>query len=381
MTNQEPMSTVSIASRSYRSALRAHLKAGPQASLSAVREIGIRSLAAGLPTLDLARLHEQILVADVLPGVPGNRQAALIRQAAVFFTTAITPVQPAQQTANERRRRIGAVIETLSQRTVELAAANMKLSQEIAQRQTAEAALRAEERRYRHLLDQSDCQQIQTRRLARDLLSAQEDERKKISHDLHDVIAQTLTGINIRLATLKREADCDCKNIERHIDRTQKDVERAVNTVHNFARELRPALLDDLGLIPALQALLSGLAVHAGLHAELDADPLIEKLDMAKRTVLFRVAQEATINITRHAKARQAGIRIVRRRGGYRMTIRDDGRAFDVHRVLDARGGKRLGVIGMRERLAMIGGTFAIVSIPGQGTSITAEVPTSGRSQ
>jgi signal transduction histidine kinase len=144
---------------------------------------------------------------------------------------------------------------------------------------------------------------------------------------------------------------------------------------------LRPALLDDLGLIPALQALLSGLAVHAGLHAELDADPLIEKLDMARRTVLFRVAQEATMNITRHAKASLAAICIVRRRGGYRMTIRDDGRAFDVHRVLDARGGKRLGVIGMRERLAMIGGTFAIVSIPGQGTSITAEVPTSGRSQ
>jgi signal transduction histidine kinase len=375
------MATVSITSMHYRSALRAHLKAGPQASLSAVREIGIRSLAAGLPTLELAKLHEQILVADVLPGVPGNRQEALIRQAAVFFTTAITPVQPAQQTVSERRRRIGAVIETLSQRTVELAAVNQELSTEIAQRQTAEAALHAEEQRYRQLLDQSDRQQIQTRRLARDLLSAQEDERKRISRDLHDIIAQTLTGINFRLAALKREVDCDSKNIERHIERTQRVVERAVDTVHSFARKLRPALLDDLGLIPALQALLKGLAADAGLHTVLDADPRIEKLDMAKRTVLFRVAQEATINITRHAKARQAAIRIVRRREGYRMTICDDGRAFEVNRALDARDSRRLGVIGMRERLAMIGGTFAIVSAPGQGTTVTAEVPTSRKSR
>jgi signal transduction histidine kinase len=375
------MSTVSITSRSYRSALRAHLKAGPQASLGAVREIGIRSLAAGLPTLGLARLHERILVADILPGTPANRQAALIRQAAAFFTTAITPIQPAEQNSIGRRRRIRAVIETLSQRTVELATANLELSLEISQRQTAEAALRAEEQRYRQLLDQSDRQQIQTRRLARELLSAQEDERKKISRDLHDVIAQTLTGINIRLATLKREADCDCKNIERHIDSTQKEVERAVNTVHSFARELRPALLDDLGLIPALQALLKGLAADADLHTELEADPRIEKLDMAKRTVLFRVAQEALINITRHAKARRAAVRIVRRRGCYCMTICDNGRAFAVHRVLDARGGRRLGVIGMRERLAMIGGTFAIVSVPGQGTTVTAEVPTSRKSR
>ena len=372
------MTTVSITSKRYRSALRAHLKAGPQASLAAVRGLGIRSLAAGMPILGLARLHEQILVADMLPGIPAARRAALIRQAAIFFSTAITPVRKGRHAASTQTVRIGTVIETLSQRTVELAASNLELSQEVAQRKTAEAALRVGELRYHQLLELSDRQQVQARRLARELLSAQEDERKKISRDLHDVIAQTLTGINIRLTTLKRDAEVDTKDLERNIGRTQKLVERAVNIVHRFARELRPALLDDLGLIPALQALLKGLAARTGLRTALEADPGVERLDMAKRTVLFRVAQEAMTNVVRHAKAGHAGIRISKQRGGYRMTIRDDGRAFEVERVLHARGGRRLGLLGMRERLAMVGGTFDISSVAGQGTTVIATVPTTG---
>lgn len=372
------MTNVAITSRRYRSALRAHLAAGPQASLAAARGLGIRALAAGTPILALASQHEQILVADVLPGAAAARRPALIRQAAVFFAAAITPVRQGLHAASERTVRIGAMIEALSQRTVELAASNVELSQEVAQRKTAEAALRAGELRYHRLLELSDRQQVQARRLARELLSAQEDERKKISRDLHDVIAQTLTGINIRLTTLKRDAEIDTKDLERNIGRTQKLVERAVNIVHRFARELRPALLDDLGLIPALQALLKGLGARAGLRTALEADPRVERLDMAKRTVLFRVAQEAMTNVARHARASQASIRISRRRNSYRMLVSDDGRAFDVARALQARGGRRLGLLGMRERLAMVGGTFAIVSAAGQGTTITAEVPSTG---
>ena len=372
------MTTVSMASRRYRSALRAHLLAGPLASLATVRGLGIRSLAAGLPTLGLARLHEQILVSDVLPTIPAAKRPAVIRQAATFFSTAITPIRKARQPLGERTGRLGAVVKTLSQRTVELAASNLELSQEVAQRTTAEAALRSSEHHCRELLEQSDRQQVQARRLARELLSAQEDERKKISRDLHDVIAQTLTGINIRLTTLKRDAEVDTKDLERNIGRTQKLVERAVNIVHRFARELRPALLDDLGLIPALQALLKEVGSRAGLRTGLDAVPAVERLDMAKRTVLFRVAQEAMTNVARHAKASRADIRISRGRGGFRMTISDDGCAFAVERVLHARGGRRLGLLGMRERLAMVGGTFDVTSVAGTGTTVIAEVPSTG---
>lgn len=361
--------------RRYRSALQAYLKAGPQASLAAVRGLGLALLAAGVPTPLLARLHEQVLVNDILPGIPADRRAALIRQAAVFFTAAITPVRPAQSTGSGRTARIGAVIETLSQRTVELATTNWELSQEVTRRQTAETALRTEQDRYRQLLVLSERQQIQARRLARDLLSEQEDERRMISRDLHDVIAQTLTSINIRLTTLASDSGIHPKNLERNIRRTRTEVERAVNIVHCFARELRPAVLDDLGLVPALQVLLKDLGVRAGLRLAIEADPRVESLDMAMRTVLFRVAQEAMTNVVRHAKAKQADLRITRRRGAFRMTISDDGRAFAVQRMLDARGSKRLGLLGMRERLAMVGGTFDIVSIAGKGTTVTAEVP------
>lgn len=375
------MTAMPATSRRYRSALRAHLKAGPKASVTAVRGLGIRLLAAGMRILDLARLHEEILLVEILPGTVADRRAALIRQASVFFTTAITPVRPVQPTASGRTARIGAVIEALSQRTVELAAANLELKQEVVQRQAAEAALRAEQLRCRQLLALSDRQQVQARRLARDLLSDQEDERKMISRDLHDVVAQTLTSINIRLTMLKRDAEIDPKHLERNIRRTQQEVARTVEIVHCFARELRPAVLDDLGLIPALQDLLKDFGVRAGLRIELKADPRVELLNMAKRTVLFRVAQEAMTNIARHANAVQVSIRITRQRGGYCMAISDDGRAFEVQRVLDARGSRRLGLLGMRERLAIVGGTFDIVSIPGQGTTVTAEIPATGRSK
>ena len=99
------------------------------------------------------------------------------------------------------------------------------------------------------LLEQSRLQQCQMRLLSHRLLSAQEDERKRISRELHDVIAQTLTGINVQLTTLKMEATASCKGISRKILRVQRLVEKSVDIVHQFARELRPPVLDDLGLL------------------------------------------------------------------------------------------------------------------------------------
>ena len=142
----------------------------------------------------------------------------------------------------------------LSQRTVELAASNLELQLEIAQRKAAEAALKKSEHHYSQLLEQSDRLQEQLRQLSRQILSAQEEERKEISRELHDVIAQTLTGINVRLAALNKEAAINTKGLDRNIARTQRLVEKSVDIVHQFARELRPAVLDDLGLIPALHS-------------------------------------------------------------------------------------------------------------------------------
>ena len=210
--------------------------------------------------------------------------------------------------------------------------------------------------------------------MSRQILSAQEDERKRISRELHDVIAQTLTGINIRLAALKKEASTNTKGLDRNIARTQRLVEKSVDIVHQFARELRPAVLDDLGLIPALHSFMKSFTARTGIHAHLTAFAGVEQLDTARRTVLFRVAQEALTNVARHARASRAEVTIEKRPDGICMTIKDNGKSFQVERVLQQRGGKRLGLLGMRERLEMVGGQFDIASAPGQGTTITAQI-------
>jgi signal transduction histidine kinase len=211
--------------------------------------------------------------------------------------------------------------------------------------------------------------------LSRQILSAQEDERRRISRELHDVIAQTLTGINIRLATLKKEASVSTNGLDRNIARTQRLVEKSVNLVHEFARDLRPAVLDDLGLIPALHAFVKLFSNRTRIHVHLKVFAGVEQMDNSQRTILYRVAQEALTNVSRHAHASRVEVSIQKLADGICMKISDNGKSFEVERVLNARGQKRLRLLGMRERVEMVGGHFGIVSSPGQGTTITAQLP------
>jgi signal transduction histidine kinase len=361
-------------SRRYQAALLTYLKQYPGARLQPAHGMGQHALTAGLQTLDMARLHEQILVTQVLPGRPASKRATLIKQAGIFFAVAITPIEKIHRGTRQAAVHLHQIVEMLSQRTVELAASNRELEQEIAQRKAVEEALKKSETHYAQSLEQSDRLQEQLRRLSRQILSAQEDERKKISRELHDVIAQTLTGINIRLATLKKEAAVNTKGLDRNIAGTQRLVEHSVNVVHQFARELRPAVLDDLGLIPALHSFMKNFTARTGVRTRLTAFAGVEQLDMAQRTVLFRVAQEALTNVARHAQASRVEASIQKLPDSICMKITDDGKSFQVQRVLLARGSKRLGLLGMRERLEMVGGHFDVESVPGKGTTITAHI-------
>ncbi len=176
-------------------------------------------------------------------------------------------------------------------------------SRKFSSARSVEDALRKSEQHYSRLLEQSRHMQEQLRLLSRQLLSAQEEERKKISRELHDEIAQTLTGINVRLATLKKEAAINTKGLEQKITRTQQLVEKSVDIVHRFARELRPTVLDDLGLIPALHSFMKNFTRRTGIRVSLTAFAAVEQLNSDKRTVLYRVAQEALTNVARHAQA------------------------------------------------------------------------------
>jgi signal transduction histidine kinase len=178
------------------------------------------------------------------------------------------------------------------------------------------------------------------------------------------------------LASLKREGSLNTKGLHRNISFTQRLVQESAQIVHQFARDLRPAVLDDLGLVPALRAYLNNFQARTGLRTHMTVFTGFGPLDPVRRTVLFRVAQEGLTNIARHARASRVDIAFRRLAGdGIRMTIRDDGRSFRVERVLLARDTKRLGLLGMRERLEMIGGKLEIASAPGRGTTLTAMLP------
>ncbi len=362
-------------SRQYQSALLAFLKQGRKASLQPAHGMGRQPMSAGLRTLDIAKLHEQILVTEVLPGIPSGKRITLIRRAGTFFTDAITPIEKIRRTTREAALHLNKIVEMLSQRTVDLAASNLELKQEIIQRKAVEVALKKSEHHYGELLEQSDRLQGQLRHLSRQILLAQEEERREISRELHDVIAQTLTGINVRLAALAKEAATNTKGLDRNIARTQRLVEKSVNIVHQFARELRPAVLDDLGLIPALHSFVKIFSKRTRILVHLKAFAEVEQLAIAKRTVLFRVAQEALTNVARHAQASRVEVSIQKLPDSVCMKIKDDGKSFQVDRVLHGKGSKRLGLLGMRERLEMVGGHFGVESVQGKGTTVIAQIP------
>jgi PAS domain S-box-containing protein len=265
-----------------------------------------------------------------------------------------------------------------AQRHVEaLDAANRELKQEIVRRKGVEKALKKNERYSRQLLARSLQLQKQLQHLSHQVLRAQEEERKRISRELHDDVGQVLTAISFHLAVLKREAGPNGKDLKSKIVHTQRLVEKSVDLVHQFAGQLRPTALDDLGLIPALQSHVKDFAKRTGLsvHFAPFTHGRTEFLDGDKRTVLYRVAQEALVNVAKHAQASLVTMSIRKLRGALRMEVRDDGKSFDVRGVLSSKRKKGLGLLGMRERVEMVGGRFAVESSPGKGTAIRVEIP------
>ena len=262
-------------------------------------------------------------------------------------------------------------------RATDLTTVKQRLQQELRRRRAAEAALEKSQHHYRQLLEQSHLQQEQLRRLSHQILLTQEEERKHISRELHDEISQILTGINVRLAALKMEAMADAGELKRKIARTQRLVERSVAAVHRFAMELRPAMLDDLGLVPALLTYLKEFRKRTGLPIRFTTVTLIhiEPLDSLQRTVLYRVVQEALTNVAKHAQASLVKVSITAPPGAICMEIADNGKSFAVENALGAKRRRRLGLIGMRERAEMVGGTFAIESVAGQGTTVRVQIP------
>jgi signal transduction histidine kinase len=220
-------------SRSYASALRKHLKEGPQASLQPAQGLGQQAVSLGLETLDVAKIHEGAL-ANV---EASSSRDGIIKRAEIFFAEAITPIEKTHEAALKTNVRLNQLNKTLDRRTVDLAAANRSLKQGIARRRNVEKALRSSGGSSRKLLEESQRLQKHLQHLTHEILSAQENKRKKISRNLQDEIAQTLLGINVRLLSLKQEATVNAEGLQKEIADTRRLVDKSMKSIRRFARE------------------------------------------------------------------------------------------------------------------------------------------------
>ncbi len=220
--------------KQYASAMRRYLAPGKSKDLRPALRLGRAAVAIGLETLDLARIHEETLS---LLGFANGPQA-IVKRGERFFTEAITPIIESHRASRERILQLKNHSEMLRKRTMELTSVNRDLRQGIIRRKNVEAALKKTGEHYAHLLKESLRLQEGLRRLTRQVLFAQEDERKKISSELQNQIAQTLLGINVRLYSLKQEARFDLTDFQSEIFTTRKLVTKSALSVQRVAREV-----------------------------------------------------------------------------------------------------------------------------------------------
>ena len=210
------------------------------------------------------------------------------------------------------------------------------------------------------------------KQLSARLVQAQEDERRSISRELHDEIGQSLTGVLVEMAnlsTLIRTAERDAvgsKAVE-----IKRLVENSISVVRNMALLLRPSMLDDLGLAPALQWQAREVSKRSGVSVKVAAEDVPEDLPEEYKTCIYRVVQEALHNAVQHSGARNIWIAVRPENGRLLLSIQDDGKGFN------PRADKGMGLLGMEERVTHLGGSFAVESEPGRGATLCVSLPVS----
>lgn len=208
------------------------------------------------------------------------------------------------------------------------------------------------------------------------VLFAQEEERRRIAADLHDGLGQSLTSVLLRLAAIEQEATVP--NVRSSAAATRDVVSHALDEIRRLVRDTRPPVLDDLGLVAAVEKLLEDIATAAGLESSFSSrDDVGGRLPPAVETTVFRVVQEALTNAVRHANCRRITVEIGVGPSEIRATIRDDGTGFDVAATLqDSR--RPFGLLSMRERVEPFGGSVSITSRRDRGTVVEVRLPLSG---
>jgi signal transduction histidine kinase len=221
-------------------------------------------------------------------------------------------------------------------------------------------------------LDALEKQEEIRRELLRHTVQAQEDERARIARELHDETSQVLSAFTLELATL-RELSRRKPQMKATVDKLQELSRKMSRGLYTMVHDLRPAQLDDLGLVPAIQSLLDSEYTPKGLQVSFDVSGTKRRLDSLIETVLYRVTQEALTNVTRHAETDEASVRLDYAEDTVTLGVLDSGKGFDPNEPLHPPRG--WGLEGMRERVEAVGGQLNLHSAPGRGTTVEVAIP------
>jgi signal transduction histidine kinase len=201
------------------------------------------------------------------------------------------------------------------------------------------------------------------------LLSAQEEESRNISRELHDEVGQSLSALLMEAGNAAARVSPDSTDVRRHVESIKRLAEASVQVIRNMSLLLRPSMLDDLGLVPALEWQAREVSKRTGLRVEVTADENASELPDEHKTCIYRVVQEALHNCARHAQARSVMVQVRQQPSQIVLSVEDDGRGFDARRV------RGLGLVGMEERVHHLGGALRVHSRPGSGTTIAVVLP------
>ena len=215
------------------------------------------------------------------------------------------------------------------------------------------------------------------KRLLGKVLTAQEQERGRLARELHDAIGQSLTAIIMTTTVVENSLPPEFVSGKEKLGNVRSMATQALHDLRGLIFDLRPEVLDDLGLALALRSQVKKHLEPLGIEAQLRASGLRDNLPHEVETAVFRVVQEAITNIARHSQATQVNISLARQEGRLVVRVRDNGRGFDTSQVLNGPR-QAWGLLGMEERVTLLGGKFYIGTRPGSGTLLLAEIPLDG---
>ena len=215
----------------------------------------------------------------------------------------------------------------------------------------------------------------QSRELGLHVIRAQEEERRRLAREIHDGPAQLLNSVVLRINVCQKLVETDPARLQDELAQLKDLVRLSLQDVRKVIFDLRPMALDDLGLVPALRTFLKDFQARTGIETDFAAFGSERRLDPAFEVAIFRLVQEALTNVYRHAGASRVWVKVETAGGSQiKVGVRDDGSGFDPEQVRAA-GGGHFGLVGMRERTELLGGSMEIISAPGQGTRLNFVFP------